>query len=109
MNKPNPRPVLTLGRPVSEPTPPAKKPDPPAAKPAAPKAAKPVPTPEQKAARVAEEQRAARLARAQAVQELKADLMETYPAAFPRPPAAPVPLAIGIHRAIHDCPGRTLD
>ena len=104
MNKPS-RPVLTLARPPSKlvPTPPAKKPDPPAAKPAAPKAAKPakpVPTPEQKAARVIAEQEAARLARATAIRELTEYLMETYPATFPRPPAAPVPLAIGIHRVI---------
>ena len=106
MNKPS-RPVLTLARPPSKlvPTPPAKKPDPPAAKPAAPKAAKPakpVPTPEQKAARVIAEQEAARLARATAIRELTEYLMETYPATFPRPPAAPVPLAIGIHVAILD-------
>ena len=106
MNKPS-RPVLTLARPPSKlvPTPPAKKPDPPAAKPAATKAAKPakpVPTPEQKAARVIAEQEAARLARATAIRELTEYLMETYPATFPRPPAAPVPLAIGIHVAILD-------
>ena len=105
MNKPS-RPVLTLARPPSKlvPTPPAKKPDPPAAKPAAPKAAKPaklVPTPEQKKpAQVIAEQEAARLARATAIRELTEYLMETYPATFPRPPAAPVPLAIGIHRVI---------
>ena len=83
MNKPS-RPVLTLARPPS----------------------KLVPTPEQKkAARWIAEQEAARLARlarATAIRELTEYLMETYPATFPRPPAAPVPLAIGIHRAILD-------
>jgi hypothetical protein len=65
----------------------------PAVNPAAPKptkAAKPALTDEQKAA----------MARATAIRTLKFDLMEAYPLAFPRPSAAPVPLAIGIHRAI---------
>jgi hypothetical protein len=107
MNKPNPRPVLTLGRPPAKPVPvqqSAKKPDPPAVKATATatKPAKPVVTPEQKAALIAEERRVARIARATALRELTGYLMEAYPGAFPRPPAAPVPLAIGIHGAIHE-------
>lgn len=62
-------------------------------------------TPDQARRREAKERTAALKARATAARALKLYLMHTYPDAFPRPPATPAPLAIGIDQAIREAVG----